>query len=192
MFRASSSSLLCGNNVTFTICYNTQPGENVYIVGNHPQIGEWQFSRAKRMTWNNGNIWDINIGFPNDVLVQYKYFVHNEYTSSSRWENIENREILVDNDDMIFEDSWETRRAIAPIAPNTTTTTTFNVVISKQMHDQQQLPLEPQQQHHGIKSEKGLLAFDRSDNDTQPHKFLSPDTPTLTSSNPKRLSGQLE
>ncbi|EGC29362.1 hypothetical protein DICPUDRAFT_58838 [Dictyostelium purpureum] len=111
MFRCSSSSLLCGNNVTFTMVYNTQPGENVYIVGSHPQLGEWDPLKAKRMTWNIGNIWDVNIGFATEsCFVQYKYFVFNEHNKQYRWENIENRQAIINSDDY-FEDKWEVKRA---------------------------------------------------------------------------------
>jgi len=113
MFRCSSASLLCGNHVTFTIVYNTQPGEILYLAGSHPQIG-WDVNKAKRMTWNIGNIWDIKVGFPSvdGIYVQYKYFVYNEYNRSYRWENIENREIIINEDGMILEDQWELKRTL--------------------------------------------------------------------------------
>eukprot|EP01133_Synstelium_polycarpum_P007563 gene7563-8849_t len=113
MFRCSSSSLLMGHNVTFTVNYNTQPGENLYIIGSHPHIGEWDHSKAKRMTWNIGNIWDVKIGFPQECYVQYKYFVMNEHQKTNRWEDIENRQIMVDEDEMACEDRWGVRRTLA-------------------------------------------------------------------------------
>lgn len=42
------------SNATFTIKYNTQPGENVYISGNLPELGEWNIDKAKKMSWNCG------------------------------------------------------------------------------------------------------------------------------------------
>ena len=81
MFRCSSSSLFggkypneCGvgdvsfiytssiaccffdmsRNATFAVQYNTQPGENVYVIGNARELGEWDVSKARKMTWNCG------------------------------------------------------------------------------------------------------------------------------------------
>ncbi|EFA79715.1 hypothetical protein PPL_07406 [Heterostelium album PN500] len=110
MFRCSSSSLLVGNNVTFSIIYNTQPGENLFVIGSHSHLGAWDISRAKRMTWNNGSIWDVKVGFPVDVFVQYKYFVYNEYTKTHRWEDIENRHIMINEIEMLVQDDWGVRR----------------------------------------------------------------------------------
>ncbi|KAN0018600.1 hypothetical protein ACTFIU_008528 [Dictyostelium citrinum] len=110
MFRCSSSSLLCGNNVTFTIVYNTQPGEILFITGSMNQLGEWDTSKAKRMTWNVGNLWDASVGFPESVYIQYKYFVYNEINKTYRWESIENRQLIVNNDELLIEDAWDVKR----------------------------------------------------------------------------------
>ncbi|GAM25230.1 hypothetical protein SAMD00019534_084050, partial [Acytostelium subglobosum LB1] len=113
MFRCSSSSLLVGHNVTFFIDYNTQPGENLYIVGSQSYLGEWDVSRAKRMTWNTGNVWDVKIGFSMDVSVQYKYFVMNEHTKQCRWEDIDNRKIMIDTNEMLVQDHWNVIRKLS-------------------------------------------------------------------------------
>ncbi|KAF2076055.1 hypothetical protein CYY_002619 [Polysphondylium violaceum] len=129
MFRCSSTSLLYGNHVTFTIVYNTQPGEILYLAGSHPQIG-WDVNKAKRMTWNVGNIWDIKVGFPSvdGIYVQYKYFVYNEYSRSYRWENIENREIIINDDGMIIEDQWEVKRTLEEQVDDSTSIASSSIV----------------------------------------------------------------
>ena len=107
MFRCSSASLFNGKNATFTIKFNTQPGENVYVVGNTPELGAWDVAKAKKMMWNCGNTWDIEIGFPEEAHCQYKYFVQVEETKDIRWEKISNRDVFVYEDGLVIEDKWE-------------------------------------------------------------------------------------
>jgi len=107
MFRCSSASLIGGVNATFSVQFNTQPGENVYVVGNARELGEWDVSKAKKMTWNCGNTWDVEIGFPDIARLQYKYFVQVEEAKTIHWENISNRDIVVKEDGSVIEDEWD-------------------------------------------------------------------------------------
>lgn len=43
--------------IKFSIVYNTSPGEEVYVVGSLPELGNWNIQNAKRMQWTNGNNW---------------------------------------------------------------------------------------------------------------------------------------
>jgi len=113
MFRCSSFSLLSGKNVTFTLQHNTQPGEVLFVSGNHPQLGNWDLSKAKRMTWNCGNIWDVKVGFSEGARVEYKYFVLNEATNQLCWEKGENRILLLVYDEITYADKWDTRSSVS-------------------------------------------------------------------------------
>eukprot|EP00026_Physarum_polycephalum_P023809 Phypoly_transcript_29383.p1 GENE.Phypoly_transcript_29383~~Phypoly_transcript_29383.p1 ORF type:complete len:112 (+),score=18.43 Phypoly_transcript_29383:37-372(+) len=107
MFRCASNSLLNGANATFTIKYNTQPGQNVFVVGSIPELGEWDISKAKKLSWNCGNTWDINIGFDEtNTHVEYKYFVQTEFCRDVNWEHLENRSTEV-YDGMTCDDTWD-------------------------------------------------------------------------------------
>lgn len=88
MFRCSSNSLFGGKypcyyvsgtayfvvvlviylivmrNATFSVQFNTQPGENVYLVGNAPEMGEWDVAKARKMTWNCGKCHILNFFTP--------------------------------------------------------------------------------------------------------------------------------
>eukprot|EP01111_Echinosteliopsis_oligospora_P010850 TRINITY_DN3443_c0_g1_i1.p1 TRINITY_DN3443_c0_g1~~TRINITY_DN3443_c0_g1_i1.p1 ORF type:complete len:122 (-),score=29.91 TRINITY_DN3443_c0_g1_i1:56-421(-) len=107
MFRCSSSSLLEGKNVTFTLQYNSAPGEVLYVIGNQPQLGQWDVSQAQRMTWNCGNMWDVDVGFPENLHLQYKYFVMRDDTREIRWETIKNRDLWIKSEETICNDKWD-------------------------------------------------------------------------------------
>jgi hypothetical protein len=81
----------------------------LFIVGNTPELGEWDKHKAKKMTWNcgtkggkrskkilnlfAGNIWDINVGFEMDTWLEYKYFVKTDGSHDVLWEGSPNRYI---------------------------------------------------------------------------------------------------
>jgi len=112
MFRCSSSSLLVGKNVVFTLQYDTKPGEVLYVAGTLPQLGQWDTSKAKRMVWNCGNIWDVEVGFPEGSRIEYKYFVLNEINRDVRWEAGRNREVVAEEDKTVLSDKWDNKNDV--------------------------------------------------------------------------------
>lgn len=55
----------------------TQPGESVGVVGNAPELGEWDESRAFRLEYINSNTWQGGLGFEQSAgkQIAYKYVV---------------------------------------------------------------------------------------------------------------------
>jgi WD40 repeat protein len=61
--------------VRFRVRRQTDPGEDVYVVGESPELGAWDPNRAVRMTWTPGHIWQATVAAPPDGLGRYKYLV---------------------------------------------------------------------------------------------------------------------
>eukprot|EP01027_Heterolobosea_sp_BB2_P000860 GEZU01001282.1.p1 GENE.GEZU01001282.1~~GEZU01001282.1.p1 ORF type:complete len:262 (+),score=62.71 GEZU01001282.1:320-1105(+) len=79
----------------FNIEYKTHPGQCVKIVGNIPQLGNWEPARAPTMTWNDGHMWTIGIMMSREEAerVEYKYIVYENKTLPPRWEGGNNRKL---------------------------------------------------------------------------------------------------
>lgn len=45
----------------FSIKFDTNPGENIYVVGSIPDLGNWNLNKAPRMKWNPGNLWTLEL-----------------------------------------------------------------------------------------------------------------------------------
>ena len=58
---------------------NTQPGDKVAIIGDCPELGEWDITKAIMMEYVNLNVWFTEIAFNESAgqTIAYKYvFIH--------------------------------------------------------------------------------------------------------------------
>ena len=82
------------NKIIFQMKYNTQPGEDLGVIGSISELGSWDQNRALRMNWNDGNIWkaNINYDFGKEKEFEFKYiFIENGRVK--RWEDGNNRKL---------------------------------------------------------------------------------------------------
>ncbi|MDE7426636.1 MAG: 4-alpha-glucanotransferase [Muribaculaceae bacterium] len=65
--------------ITFSVDYRTNWGENVYIIGNIPQLGDNEFNRAVPMRLEGVETWVASIEVPdNQPSFEYRYMVKHE------------------------------------------------------------------------------------------------------------------
>jgi len=91
-------------DVCFSVGYRTDWGQNVYVVGDLPQLGEWQERSAIKMRWTEGHIWTVTLPLPAGVPFHYKYVVLGE-RGFSRWESGPNR--CATSLDSPLENHWD-------------------------------------------------------------------------------------
>ena len=48
-------------------------GTNWFVVGNHPDLGEWNPLRAVPLAWHDGNVWSADIGIQAGTALEYKF-----------------------------------------------------------------------------------------------------------------------
>ena len=74
----------------FQIQYETNQGENIYILGSDPIFGNWKDKKFK-LHWTDNHIWKNEITIPkNTKYIKYK-FVCIDNDNNKRWENGPNR-----------------------------------------------------------------------------------------------------
>ncbi len=77
------------NKIIFEMKYQTQMGQELGILGNLNELGNWNQDNALRMQWTDGNIWIKEIEGNNDNI-EYKFiFIVNNRVQ--RWEDGGNR-----------------------------------------------------------------------------------------------------
>lgn len=57
----------------FSITTNVGFGNEVFVVGNHPDIGDWNPGRAAKLYWTDGNVWTGKVGIKSGATIQYKF-----------------------------------------------------------------------------------------------------------------------
>ncbi|MCL1472397.1 alpha-amylase family glycosyl hydrolase [Argonema antarcticum] len=87
---------------------NTQPGERIIIIGDCPELGNWDISKGYELEYINENTWFAEIPFEESAgrLVTYKYAMLREGQSPLR-ENVVGRRWFVASEGMVkWRDVW--------------------------------------------------------------------------------------
>ena len=59
--------------VRFAVTNDAGMGYNWFVVGSHPDLGEWDVLRAVPLAWHEGGIWSANIGIQAGTELEYKF-----------------------------------------------------------------------------------------------------------------------
>lgn len=81
----------------FVVDYRTQWGQNIYIGGSPKELGNWDESKAIKMTPASGEQWIADVELPGVNNVSYKYFVKDEESGQVLWEFGQGRALTVDD-----------------------------------------------------------------------------------------------
>jgi len=88
--------------------YRTQPGETVVVVGDCPELGNWDIDRAYRLEYINANTWFGEIPFHESAgqAIAYKYAVVRT-GDRPRYENLVSRRwVLASQGTVKWQDVW--------------------------------------------------------------------------------------
>lgn len=61
---ASAESKLATVTIHFSLPHCCEFGQQVCIVGNKNELGQWNISDALRLDWNEGNVWTGQVTVP--------------------------------------------------------------------------------------------------------------------------------
>jgi cyclomaltodextrin glucanotransferase len=90
----------------------TAPGEIVYVVGNCPELGNWDVSLGFRLEYINGNTWQGGIAFDQTAgkQVTYKYMIAREdagHEPPRRENRTTRRRVVPQTGTAKWRDIWE-------------------------------------------------------------------------------------
>jgi len=102
--------------IYFTINYRTTLSEELIILGNIEELGNWNIHHGFRLTWHNNHDWSnaLKLEYNPKKAIEYKYVVYNTATQQVKWEEGDNRILdfrkLKDNkNDIFLKELWEHR-----------------------------------------------------------------------------------
>lgn len=90
----------------------TQPGETIVVIGDCPELGNWDISHAYPLEYINTNTWFTEIPFNESAgkLIHYKYAMLREDQSPLR-ENLVSRRWVIANEGTVkWRDTWVSGR----------------------------------------------------------------------------------
>lgn len=85
-----------GVAVTFTVNgYTTQWGEEMYVVGNVPELGNWDPANAVKLNWVDSDTWSGPVTFTTSAgqVIEFKFIMRQN--GNTTWENGSNRTYTV-------------------------------------------------------------------------------------------------
>ena len=90
VFVSDGSSSTTDIPTTFNVNATTVWGQNVYVVGNISQLGNWNTNNAISLSASNYPIWNGTINLPPSTTIQYKY-IKKDGNGNVIWESGSNR-----------------------------------------------------------------------------------------------------
>ncbi|MBO3457138.1 alpha-amylase family glycosyl hydrolase [Aetokthonos hydrillicola Thurmond2011] len=90
----------------------TKPGEIVAVIGDCPELGNWDIAKAYRLEYINTNTWFGEIPFNESAgkLISYKYILLREGSSPLRENIVCRRWVITTEGTVKWRDQWETGR----------------------------------------------------------------------------------
>jgi cyclomaltodextrin glucanotransferase len=90
----------------------TAPGTSVYVIGNSPELGEWDVSRAFRLEYINAGTWQGGLAFEQTAgkQVTYKYLIVREdagHEPPRRENRTTRRRMVPESGNAKWRDIWE-------------------------------------------------------------------------------------
>jgi cyclomaltodextrin glucanotransferase len=88
--------------------YRTQPGEEVVVIGDCPELGNWDMARAYALEYINDNTWFGEIPFNETAgkAVCYKYAIRRSQGNAAYENLVSRRWILSDRGTVKWRDTW--------------------------------------------------------------------------------------
>ena len=75
--RAQASVYTPDEKVVLSFSTNWDTGyvKELFVVGNHPDLGDWNPVAARKLYWTDGNVWTGNVAVTAGNAIEYKYIV---------------------------------------------------------------------------------------------------------------------
>ena len=85
-----TTSTASGSSVTFNVTASTVVGQNIYLVGNHAAIGNWNTGSAILLSSASYPKWSVTLSLPGSMALEYKY-IKKDGAGNVTWESGANR-----------------------------------------------------------------------------------------------------
>ncbi|MGC4948539.1 carbohydrate-binding module family 20 domain-containing protein [Streptomyces sp. DT224] len=79
---------------SFGVNATTQPGQNIYVTGNQPALGNWNTGSAPKLDPATYPVWKLDVNLPAGTTFEYKY-IRKDTNGNVTWESGANRTATV-------------------------------------------------------------------------------------------------
>jgi len=79
-----------GTTITFNETASTVVGQNIYLVGSHAALGNWNTGAAILLSSASYPKWSVTLSLPGSTVLEYKY-IKKDGSGNVTWESGANR-----------------------------------------------------------------------------------------------------
>ncbi|MFC8065881.1 carbohydrate-binding module family 20 domain-containing protein [Streptomyces sp. NPDC057293] len=95
------------SGVSFAVNATTSWGQNIYVTGNRPELGDWNPGNALKLDPAAYPVWKGDVELPEGTSFEYKY-VRKDEAGNVSWESGANRTATVTSTRTTLDDTWRT------------------------------------------------------------------------------------
>lgn len=93
------------SGVSFAVNATTSWGQNIYVTGNRPELGNWNPAGALPLDPAAYPVWKRDVELPEGTSFEYKYLRKDE-AGNVTWEGGANRTATVNSTKITLNDTW--------------------------------------------------------------------------------------
>nr|AKP45383.1 alpha-amylase [Cystobacter sp. Cbv34]QQZ45548.1 CysT [synthetic construct] len=102
-----TTSTSSATSVTFNVTASTVVGQNVYLVGNHAALGNWNTGAAILLSPASYPKWSVTLSLPGSTALEYKY-IKKDGSGNVTWESGANRSTTIPaSGTATLNDTWK-------------------------------------------------------------------------------------
>lgn len=93
------------SGVSFAVNATTSWGQNVYMTGNRPELGNWNPGSTLKLDPAAYLVWKLDVELPEGTSFEYKY-IRKDESGKVTWESGANRTATVTSTKITLNDTW--------------------------------------------------------------------------------------
>jgi len=93
------------SGVSFAVDATTSWGQNIYVTGNRPELGNWNPGSALKLDPAAYPVWKLDVELPEGTSFEYKY-IRKDASGNVTWESGANRTATVTSTKTALNDTW--------------------------------------------------------------------------------------
>ncbi|MFH8976334.1 carbohydrate-binding module family 20 domain-containing protein [Streptomyces sp. NPDC017890] len=93
------------SGVSFAVNATTSLGQNIYVTGNRPELGNWNPGSALKLDPATYPVWKLDVDVPAGTSFEYKY-IRKDQAGNVTWESGANRTATTTSTKISLNDTW--------------------------------------------------------------------------------------
>eukprot|EP00879_Flechtneria_rotunda_P001715 GHRR01001878.1.p1 GENE.GHRR01001878.1~~GHRR01001878.1.p1 ORF type:complete len:417 (+),score=109.12 GHRR01001878.1:142-1392(+) len=91
---AENAMAKASTQVQFSFRCKTEPGQRLWLTGDHPSLGAWDINQVVKLKWREGHVWSATVSIEQGASINYKAVLQHE-DKQWQWQSGDNWTLIV-------------------------------------------------------------------------------------------------